>query len=406
MTRHTTTSGMIWQPSWGQAMTDFRGEDEEAAFDNITVRITVPASIGGDHVRIELSNQFGDEPVHIERAAIGTDGVFVDVTFGGTPTVEIPAGESLWTDPVVLPVRHGEDVVIDLYLPEPTPYATANGFTFDRSVPGDFAGTVSFLVVGSTPVDVNESREFPVTNTGTEQEADGTGWSLPAGGPFLRTIEVVGSAAVAVIVCLGSSSTAMGWPQYTAELLPASAGIAIINRGISGNRLLRDAPPTTPSWGRAGLNRFVEDVLNTDGVTHVVIAYNTNDWTLPGRVTPTEEMPTAAEVIGAYQELVHRSQTAGLEVTLATTTPLSPELAGDTVREGIRVALNDWIRTSGHTVVDFDIALRSEDDPARLDPRYAAPDNTHPNINGQKRLAQTTAAVLLPRGSSAALDIG
>jgi lysophospholipase L1-like esterase len=363
---------MRWQPTWTQAMTDFRGEDDEAPFDDVTVRMTVPASVGGSYVRVELSNRFGDEPVLIGRGSLMIGDPSLDITFGGQRSVKIPAGESRWTDSIKLTVNHGDDVVIDLYLPEPTPYATANGFTFQRSMPGDFAG----------------SREFPATNPTATPEPDGTGWSLPSGGPFLRTIEVAGVKARAVIVALGGSSTAMGWPQYSAALLPADAKIAVVNRGIAGNRIRLDAPQSNPSWGRAGLSRFDEDVLGTAGVTHVVIAYNTNDWGLPGRVTSLDEMPSVGQMINAYEELINRAQAAGLQVILATITPLAPELLADPDREAIRLELNDWIRASGHEFVDFDAAIHSETDPSRLEAKYAAPDDTHPNVNGEKRLAQ------------------
>ena len=65
MSERTTEKGMLWQATWTQAMTDFRGEDEEQPFADVTVRMTVPASIGGSYVRVELSNRFGDEPVLI-----------------------------------------------------------------------------------------------------------------------------------------------------------------------------------------------------------------------------------------------------------------------------------------------------------------------------------------------------
>jgi len=357
-------------------MTDFRGEDEEKPFADVTVRMTVPASVGGTRVRIELSNRFGDAPALIGRTGIGVGDQRADVNFDGHPSTEIPVGESRWTDPVELTISHGDDLVVDLYLPEPTPYATANGFTFDRSTPGDFVG----------------SQEFPSTNPALSPDGDGTGWSLPAGGPFLRTIEVAGAPVKAVIVCLGSSSTAMGWPQYTAGLLPADAGVAIVNRGIAGNRIRADAPAASPSFGRSGLSRFVDDVLGTDGVTHMVIAYNSNDWGLPGRVTPIGEMPTADQLIDAYQELIARA--VGLTVILATITPLAPELREDAEREGIRLALNDWIRTFGHSFVDFDAVVRDQVEPFRLDAAYAAPDDTHPNVNGERRLAQAMVEVM------------
>lgn len=396
---HETEDETSWVPTWTQAMTDFRGEDDELPFDDVTVRMTVPASIGGSPVRVELSNRFGDEPVRIGRGAIGVGDQSFEIAFDRQRSIKLPAGESRWTDPIELTVEHRDEVVVDLYLPEPTPYTTANGFTFDRSLPGDFAGSREFPLEGSTPTEVDASREFPATNPDSTLDPDGTGWSLPPGGPFLRTIEVAGVKPRAVIVALGGSSTAMGWPQHTAALLAADARIAVINRGISGNRIRLDAPQSTPSWGRAGLSRFDEDVLGTHGVTHLVIAYNSNDWGLPGRITSLDEMPTLDQLIDGYQELIDRAETAGLQVTLATITPLAPELLADPDREGIRLALNAWIRTSGHEVVDFDAALRSETDPSRLHAAYAAADDTHPNVNGEKRLAQTmveAAARLLP----------
>lgn len=394
MSAHLAEDTAVWKPTWTQAMTDFRGEDDEPPFDDVTVRMTVPASIGGSQVRVELSNRFAGGPVRIGRCAIGVDGKFTEVSFDGQSSTEIVAGASRWSDPTDLAVGHGDDVVVDVYLPDPTPYASANGFTFDRSLPGDFAGSPEFPLVGSTPVEVDASREFPATNTGTTPEPDGSGWSLPAGGPFLRTVEVTGAPAKAVVVCLGGSSTAMGWPQYTSAMLPANAQTAVVNRGIAGNRIRLDAPRHTPSWGRAGLSRFDEDVLETHGATHLVIAYNSNDWGLPGRVTPLDEMPTLAQLIDGYQELLDRARQKGLTVVLATVTPLSAELASEPGREDFRVALNEWIRTSGHEIADFDAAIRSQADPSRIADEYAAPDHTHPSINGSKRLAQVMVEVL------------
>ncbi|WP_328649415.1 GDSL-type esterase/lipase family protein [Amycolatopsis sp. NBC_00348] len=366
---------MRWQPTWTQAMTDFRGEDEEPPFADVTVRMTVPASIGGHHVRAELSNRFGDEPAVIGHGAIGVGGRWLDVTFDGQRTTKIPAGESRWTDPVELAVGHGDHVEVDLYLPEPTPYATANGFRFQRS---------------TTPGDVVGSRRFPAAETGLASE--GTGWSLPSGGPFLRAVEVSGTEAAAVIVCLGASITTMGWPQLTAARLPAGARIAVLNRGIPGNRIRHDAPSAHPSWGRSGLSRFDDDVLGTSGVTHVVLAHAGNDIGLPGDHAPLGELPTAAQQIDAYRQLVDRATAAGLGVALATITPMAPELGDD--RELIRRAVNDWIRTSGHEYADFDAVLRSAADPARMAAEYDAGDHQHPNVTGENLLAGAMAEVI------------
>jgi hypothetical protein len=136
-------NGELWQPTWTQAMTDFHAEDEEAPFENVTVRMALPASIGGDRVRIELSNQFGTEPVRIGRSVIGVGGRSVDLEFGGSGAVDIRAGRSVWSDPSALTITHGDEVVVDLFLPALTPYATANGFTFARSIAGDSTARVT-----------------------------------------------------------------------------------------------------------------------------------------------------------------------------------------------------------------------------------------------------------------------
>lgn len=378
--------GRQWQPTWTQAVTDFRGDDEEPPFADVTVRMTVPASIGGSHVRAEFSNRFGDEPVVIGRAAIGTGGQSLEIAFAGQRSTTIPAGESRWTDPIELTVRPGDEVGVDLYLPEPTPYATANGFRFQRSAtPGDLVG----------------SPEFPAPATGTGLAFEGAGWSLPSGGPFLRAVEVAGAPARAVIVCLGASITTMGWPQLTAARLPADAGIAVLNRGIPGNRLRYDAPAGHASWGRSGLSRFDEDVLATTGVTHVVLAYASNDIGLPGEFAPLGELPTAAQQIDAYRQLIDRARAAGLGVLLATITPMAPGQDDFAAREQIRVAVNDWIRMSGLEFADFDETIRSAAAPARIAAEYDAGDHQHPNVTGENRLARAMVEAIarLPVGA-------
>ena len=107
-------------------------------------------------------------------------------------------------------------------------------------------------------------------------------------------------------------------------------------------------------------------------------------------------MPTVEQLIAGYEELIQRARAAGLDVILATVTALAPELLGgtDPDREGIRAALNTWIRSAGNEVLDFDAAIRANTEPTRLEAKYAAPDDTHPNIDGEKRLASVAVDAL------------
>ena len=57
--------------------------------------------------------------------------------------------------------------------------------------------------------------------------------------------------------------------------------------------------------------------------------------------------------------------------------------------EAARVALNQWIRTSGEFdgIVDADLALRDPAAPTRLLPIYDSGDHLHPNAAGGRAVA-------------------
>lgn len=87
-------------------------------------------------------------------------------------------------------------------------------------------------------------------------------------------------------------------------------------------------------------------------------------------VTPSDEMPSAAQLTDACRDLIDRSHTAGL---LTTAAPREPKLADDPRPEGIRMTVSDRMRTAGHHFVGFDAANRPETGLSRLDRDRAAP---------------------------------
>lgn len=347
----------MWQASWTQAMTNV--SETGVIFENVTLRMHITPCIGGEQVRLELSNRFGTAPLVIGKATIGGTTIASNIT--------IPAGTSYWTAPTNISIVQGEELEIDLYLPQRTPYTTANlmGCPLQVSAPGDHAG----------------AADFPVADTPGMPMPDGNFY--PVSAPILRGLEVMGQPDNAVVVCLGDSITAGGWPELTAALLPAEPAVAMVNRGIGGNQLLVDAD------GLSGMSRFQEDVLDTAGVTHVFIALGTNDLGL----ATDEALPTAAQLIAGYQALSTRAQAAGVKVVFATITPFLPAENYDIAREEIRAQVNEWIRTT--TYVDFDAAVRSQQDPTRLAASYDYGDYLHPNDMGQLMLAQAAAELFL-----------
>jgi hypothetical protein len=93
-----------------------------ASFSNRTIRQIVHLSVGGDKVRVRLSNEFGARPVLIGAASVAMSGGGSDIspgslrplTFGGSRSVIIPPGAPALSDPVDLNAAALSDVAVSL----------------------------------------------------------------------------------------------------------------------------------------------------------------------------------------------------------------------------------------------------------------------------------------------------
>ena len=295
---------------------------------NQTLRQVVHTSIGGDRVRVVLSNAFGTTPLEVAAAAIGPRAQNPSVrattvhplTFGGQKSAAILAGAMLVSDPVDMAVAPLTDVVVDLYLPGdlgigPSPVTTHNG-----------ASQTNYLSVSGNHVGA--------LNLPLDKEAGA--WFL------LARVEVAAPIETRAVVTFGDSITDGArstpnanarWPDFLARRLNAQRRgprVAVLNAGISGNRVLGDGA------GLSALARFDKDVLMQTGVTHVVVMEGINDIGV-ARANPS---PSADDLIAAHRQLIARAHARGLTIYGATLTPF--EGAGYYTPEGEakRQALN------------------------------------------------------------------
>jgi len=405
-----------WAGTWGAAPAGPPATGQASTFRNQTVRLIVHTSIGGSAVRIRISNTFGALPLRVgeARVALRQDGAAIAavsdraLTFGGKRAVTVPPGGVAASDPVDLDVPARSDLAVSLHLPDSVQAATIHDAAFQPnyvSKPGNFTA----------------STTFPTDRTITF-------W------PFLTEVDVEAPGAAA-IVALGDSitdgsNTVAGanhrWPDLLALRLQAgreplavvkggkradppgaapagaNARLGIVNRGISGNRLLRD-PGEWQLFGRAALERFDRDVLATAGVRHLVVFIGINDIGHPGTGTiPVSEEPTPDELVGAYRRLIARAREKGIAIYGATLTPFEgTSFAGyyTPAKEQVRQAVNHWIRSSGEFdgVIDFDRALRDPGHPSRMLPAYDSGDHLHPNDLGMQALADAVPLRLFRR---------
>ena len=331
----------------------------------------VHTSVGGSRVRVVLSNVFGTAPIEIGGANIArreADASIVaasskPLTFGGATTAAVLAGATLVSDPVEMPVAPLADLAIDLYLPgelgiSPSPVTTHNG-----------ASQTAYLSASGNHVG-------EVTMTASLQPL---AWFL------IARVEVMAPANTSAIVTFGDSitdgarstpDTNNRWPDQLARRLGArkGPGFAVLNAGISGNRVLSDGA------GVSALARFDKDVLMQTGATHVVVMEGINDIGL-ARNNPS---PGAGDLIAAHKQLVERARARGLKIYGATLTPFEGAAYFTPEGEAKRQALNDWIRTSGtyDGVIDFDKATRDPAAPTKFLPTYDSGDHLHPNDAG------------------------
>jgi lysophospholipase L1-like esterase len=344
-------------------------------FNNQTLRQIVHTSLGGDRVRIVLSNAFGTSALSVGAAHVALrekESAIVKasdraVTFGASPSVNIPAGAVVVSDPVALTVPAFADLAIDVFLP------------------GDTAASPSPLTTHGGALQTNY-----VSATGNHAgEADLPGATTTAAWFFLSRVEVAASQQAGAIVAFGDSitdgtrstaNTNNRWPDHLAKRLQAQKiNIGVLNQGIAGNRVLGDGA------GVSALARFDRDVLAQGGVTHVIVLESINDIGL-ARDNPC---PSAADLIAAHRQLIERAHARGLKIFGATLTPFEGAAYWTKEGEAKRQALNDWIRTSKiyDGVVDFDAAVRDPSAPTKLQPQFNPGDNLHLTDAGYQAMA-------------------
>jgi lysophospholipase L1-like esterase len=344
---------------------------------NQTVRMVVRASIGGDRVRVRISNAYGTGPLTVAAAHIALhakgSAIVPDsdraLKFGGNPSFVIPPGAPAVSDPVDLKVPKLGSLAVSLYIAgEPT--------------------TATVHLTGLHTTYISKTGDF----TKAREIADAVttqSWY------WITGVDVLAPAGAAAVVAFGDSitdgatstpDTDRSWPGRLAECLAANeetAEVAIVNHGISGNQLLADGA------GISALARFDRDVLSQPGVKWLVVLEGINDIGISSMMGGVEV--SADELIGAHRQLIERAHMHGIRAVGATLTPYGGAAYYSEKGEAVRQAVNQWIRTSGayDAVIDFDAILRDPENPNEMNPEYFINDHLHPNDAGYKLMADS-----------------
>ncbi|MDW5266400.1 MULTISPECIES: SGNH/GDSL hydrolase family protein [Acidobacteriaceae] len=363
-----------WVGTWATAPMAQANREEKFGAADTTYREIVHVSIGGPTVRVILTNEFGLDSLTIGAANVALSATGSDInpaassplTFNGRPSIVIPPGALVVSDPVNLKLQPTSNVAVSIFIPaQAIRQISAHGFAdqTNYTAPGNVVSAKSL----DTPTEIYS-------------------W------PFLKGIDVKADGKAAAIVAFGDSITDGAyatrdantrWPDVLATRLQANkktAKFGVLNEGIGGNRILHDGT------GPSALARFDRDVLAQAGVKYLIILESINDIGHAQDPHRPYDVVSADDLIAGLSQLATRAHTHGIKVFGATLTPYvgagysSP--AGETIRE----AVNQWIRTTNQLdgVIDFDKTTRDPANPNVYLPADEHGDHLHPNDAGYK----------------------
>jgi lysophospholipase L1-like esterase len=384
-----------WVGTWGAAPSPQAAPEQmrtlKLAFNNQTLREIVHTTIGGDTVRVRLSNAFGTEAVEIGAAHIALRGTGSEIvagsdrplTFGGQAVAKIPANAVMLSDPVKLSVPAAGDLAISLYIP-----GSALG------------GGVHYAAQQTAWVSAGDTTAAPsLTRASMPEPATITSWV------FLTGVDVLAPESVGSIVAIGDSITDGSrstvdanhrWPDELAARLLAQKSrnkFSVIDMGIGANRILHDGGTANPRAGVNALARFDRDVLAEPGVKYAIVLEGINDIGHAGSSAPPSEAVTAEDIIAAMKQMIERAHEQGVRIIGATLTPFEGESQSSrgyytAEKAKIRDAVNEWIRKGNafDGFVDFDKAVRDPQNPTKFLPLYDSGDQLHPSDAGYKAM--------------------
>jgi hypothetical protein len=218
-----------------------------------TVRERVRLTVGGEQIRIRLSNECSSVSILVGRVSVGVaqsptsvvPGSLRRVTFGGQDAILIPPGSPVLSDPVGFSISNGSEISISLYFPKRPTSITWHSLALKRAVISTHG---------------NHTQDVAIQG---EKESDSSA--------FLSAVLVPAQANRQVIVAFGDSivdgdgsipGTDHNWPSdrfRRLEKAHKASQFAVVNEGITGIRLLGDGP--IASLGISALARFDRDAL-------------------------------------------------------------------------------------------------------------------------------------------------
>ncbi len=352
---------------------------------NRSVRQVVKVSIGGDMIRLKLSNIYSTEPVVIRSIYIAhaKDSFAIDpksakyLKFSNQYKVTIPAGKSITSDALPYDLKPLQRLAITI------------NYTSAPTVPTVHMGsrTTSYIMKGVTNAHSNFEKAFRENHW-----YNISGIDVYTMRTDLSSIAIIGNS-----ITDGKCSTDNAqnrWPDVMSEMLQLKYKITnqgVLNLGIGNNRVV-----VPGGFGVLAKERFDKDVLAQAGVKKVIIFEGINDI---GAAKSGYSETVARQLIESYQAMIKKAKARRLKVYLGTITPFKGAGYYSPFHEAARQTVNEWIRNQAKNkevdgILDFAKLLQDPKDDRRMKKEYVSNDWLHPNPTGYKAMGTYAAEII------------
>ena len=352
---------------------------------NRSVRQVVKVSIGGDVIRLKLSNIYSMQPVEIRSIYIAhaKDSSDIDAKtaqyfkFGNSYKTVIPAGKQIVSNALKFKLRNLERVAITI------------NYTSAPEIPTVHMGsrTTSYIMKGVTNAHSNFEKAFRENHW-----YNISGIDVYTMRTDLSSIAIIGNS-----ITDGNCSTDNAqnrWPDVMSEMLQLKYKITnqgVLNLGIGNNRVV-----VPGGFGALAKERFDKDVLAQAGVKKVIIFEGINDI---GAAKSGYSETVARQLIESYQAMIKKAKARRLKVYLGTITPFKGAGYYSPFHEAARQTVNEWIRNQAKNkevdgILDFAKLLQDPKDDRRMKKEYVSNDWLHPNPTGYKAMGTYAAEII------------
>lgn len=358
---------------------------------HLTFRTEIRPTIGGENIRVTLSNAFGKQPVTVDAvtAAMGNGksvckvqpDTIKQVLFDGKESVTIEPGCTVTSDPIGMEVEALEPLVLSSFVKKSgvmRTFGMIGGHTYAQF--GNHTKSANML---GSPMKLNgDFGEYAII-------------------PLISYVEVYAPGASAAVI-IGDSTIANDIPLMLAKKLQNEGihNVGILQQAVKGNRLMADGVGRLGMiYGESMLDRFERDALNLPGVKKIFIKVGDNDIIHPQckSMQGIAKYVTTDEMIDAYKELIERAHKKDIQVYMFTRTAWrgytrnllggGDDVTWTTEIDEMRKQLNRWIRSDESTADGFvDLDYLCGDDLAEEMAKEYTTDGVHFTPKGQQEV--------------------